>query len=320
MDAATPRTEPTQSQLRLATAPVNWNNNDIPGWRPHTPFPSVLDQMVAAGYHATEYDASFGQDEQVLRREASKRDLNWCGSYQWVDFLATDAIDDAIRDLAPTLSLLNGIECRNLIVSDALRPHRVALAGQVPADGSRSLSRSQVQQIADSVHRLAEAAAHQEIAVHYHNHAGTWIETPREVDSLIAFLDPGIVDLCFDTGHYAYGGGDAASFISEHHRIIGYLHLKDVNPSVLAASRQERLTFIDALRRYVFSPIGEGSADIGAILSVLVSNGYAGWIVVEQDTCEDDSTATARANLEYIVNWQQRNAANAHAQEGGHTR
>jgi inosose dehydratase len=320
MDAATPGTEPTQPRLRLATAPVNWNNNDIPGWRPPTPFPDVLDQMVAAGYRATEYDASFGRDEEVLRREASQRAMTWCGSYQWVDFLATDAIDEAIRELAPTLALLNAIDCRNLIVSDSLRPHRVALAGQVPVDGSRSLSRSQVQQIADSVHHLAEAAAHSDIAVHYHNHVGTWIETPREVESLIACLDPGIVDLCFDTGHFAYGGGDAASFIREHHQVIGYLHLKDVNPSVLAASRQEGLTFIDALRRVVFSPIGTGSANINEILGVLMSNGYAGWVVVEQDTCEGESTATARTNLEYIVNWLRRKDSKEHVPEGGLTR
>jgi inosose dehydratase len=318
MDEATSGTHVPHPRLRLAAAPVNWNNNDIPGWRPKTPFPEILDHIIESGYRASEYDASFGPDPSMLRAEASLRSLVWCGSYQWVDFLDVDRIATTIQELAPTLALLNAIDCRNLIVSDYLRPHRVALAGQIPVDGSQSLPERGVQQIADCVHRLADAAAHMDIAVHYHNHVGTWIEAPHEVASLIARLDPGIVNLCFDTGHYAYGGGDAASFIREHHQRIGYLHLKDVNPAVLASSREQGLTFIDALRHYVFSPIGEGSADIDAILDVLVSRQYRGWVVVEQDTCVGDSTVTARHNLEYIVNWLHRNAANAHVQEGGH--
>ena len=320
MDDAKSGTVTTHPLLHLATAPANWNNNDIPGWRPLTPFPRVLDEMLAAGYGATEYDASFGRDDMVLRIEASQRGMTWCGSYQWVDFLDAGTINASIQALEPTFTLLDGIGCRHLIVADSLRPHRVAMAGNVPVNGSQSLSRDQVQLIADSVHRLAEAAGHHDIAVHYHNHVGSWIETPDEVEALIDCLDFGAVDLCFDTGHYAYGGGDAAAFIREHHARIGYLHLKDVDPAVLAASRREGLTFIKALKRIVFSPIGEGAADIPSILSVLTAHGFAGWIVVEQDTCAGDATATARANLDFIARWLQRHTETMLSREGGHTR
>lgn len=291
------------ASLRLATAPVNWNNNDIPGWRPVTPFPEILDRMVAAGYDATEYDAGFGTDPDALNREAASRGITWTGCYQWVDFLDTEHLDETIESLRPRLALLEAIACRHLIVADSLRPHRVALAGRVPDDGSESLPDADVTRLADGVHRLADSAAQFGLAVHYHNHVGSNIEAPHEVAALTRHLDLSRVDLCFDTGHYAYGGGDAEAFIRDHRDAIGYLHLKDVDTETLANSRARGLSFIDALREYVFSPIGTGSANIPGILDTLVSTGFDGWVVVEQDTCEGDATETARRNLAFITDW-----------------
>lgn len=294
--------EPTKAlPLRLATAPVNWNNNDIPGWRPVTPFPAILDRMREAGYSATEYDDAFGLDPNELNSEALARDITWTGCYQWVDFLDTDNLESTITSLAPKMQLLEEISCRHLIVADSLRPHRVALAGRVPADGSASLADWDVAKLAENVHLLAETAEGFGLRVHYHNHVGSWIEAPREVAALMRHLDSSRVDLCFDTGHYAYGGGDAAAFIGDHHARIGYLHLKDVDTASVRSARARELTFIEALKEYVFSPIGQGSANIPGILDTLVATGFDGWVVVEQDTCEGDATETARANLAFIL-------------------
>jgi inosose dehydratase len=289
--------------LRLATAPVNWNNNDIPAWRPVTPFPDILDRMRDAGYSATEYDDSFGTDVGVLNHEATSRGMTWIGCYQWVDFLDSAAINNSINALTPKLQVLEAIDCRHLIVADSLRPNRVALAGRVPSDGSESLADDDVAAIATGVHRLADTAAGFGMAVHYHNHVGSWIEAPHELETLLRHLDTSRVDLCFDTGHYAYGGGDAASFIREHLGAIGYLHLKDVDTDAVARARAEKLTFIEALKQIVFSPIGQGSADVPAILNNLVSSRFAGWVVIEQDTCDGDSTQVARDNLSFINTW-----------------
>jgi inosose dehydratase len=179
----------------------------------------------------------------------------------------------------------------------------VALAGRVPADGSQSLRADEVRRLADGVHRLAETAEGFGLSVHYHNHVGSWIEAPHEVDALLQHLDLSRVDLCFDTGHYAYGGGEAAAFIHEHLDAIGYLHLKDVETRVVSSARERKLTFIEALKEYVFSPLGDGSTDIPAILDTLLEGRFNGWVVVEQDTCEGDSTQTAKENFQFIHTW-----------------
>lgn len=288
--------------LRLATAPVNWNNNDIPGWRPPVPFPEILDHARSAGYDAIEYDVGFGSDPDVLRNEAASRGMAWCGCYQWVDFLDSANLGSAIGSLTPLFELLRDIDCRHLIVADSLRPYRVAMAGRVPASGSASLSDADTARLADGVHRLAATAEGFDISVHYHTHVGSWIEAPHELDALLRHLDTSRVSLCFDTGHYAYGGGNPAAFIRQHVGEIRYLHLKDVDSRAVVDARKRELSFIEALKEYVFSPLGEGSADVPAILQTLVDAGFDGWTVVEQDTCEGDATATARANRDFIVN------------------
>ena len=297
------------SHLRIATCPVNWNNNDIPGFKPVTPFPEILDRMHDDGYAATEYDASFGNDPVQVCAQMDSHDLVLTGSYQWVDFLTHGADVSAYENLRPTLALLAELGCRHLIVSDSLRPHRVALAGRVPEDGSESLDDASYARIAAGIHAVATMAAEYGIKVHYHNHVGSWIEAPHEVAALLAQLDTSCADLCFDTGHYAYGGGNPAQFIQDNIAKIGYLHLKDVDTDAVVAARARELTFLEALREYVFSPIGTGSADIPAILSVLVENEFDGWIVVEQETSVGDPTETARQNLAFIEHWLENHQA-----------
>ena len=287
--------------LKIGTAPVNWNNFDLENWRPTVPFPAILDEMKAAGYSATEWDASFGTDPGTLSREIVQRDMSYTGAYRWLDFLHDDAFARDLADLAPFLDVLTGIGANHLIVADRLRPERVACAGAVPADGSRSIDDDGFRNISRNLTILAEHVAPLGIRVHYHNHAGTFVETPSEVRALASQLEGSPVDLCFDTGHYAYGGGDARAFLAEYIDSIGYLHLKDVNGGILAEARQKGWSFLEGLRHIIFCPLSAGQAEIPAIVATLMANRFDGWVIVEQDTCEGDSTRNARANLDTIL-------------------
>lgn len=286
--------------LRIGTAPVNWNNNDLPNWRPRVPFPEILDEMRAAGYDATEWDESFGADVELLNRELSARGMTFTGAYRWLDFVDDDAFTRNLESVRPFLETLRGIGAGHLIVADALRPHRVAVAGSVPPDSSASLDESGYGRLAHNLDRLTVIAAGFDLTVHYHNHVGSYIETPAEVETLLARIAGSPVDLCFDTGHYAFGGGDAGEFIAAHHADVGYLHLKDVDPQVLIEAKTHKWNFLDALRHYVFCPIGTGSARISGIIELLTSIEYPGHVIIEQDTCRDDATRNARANLRMV--------------------
>lgn len=292
---------PSHIELQVATAPVNWNNFDLPNWRPVVPFPEILDRMVEAGYRLTEYDPSFGTDSDALLDPIRLRGMAFCGAYQWIDFLDENTFAIELDRLDVRLALLAAIGCHHLIVSDRLRTHRVKMAGVVPADRSASLLGEGYAILAANLHRLAERTSNAGISVHYHNHVGTYIETPWEVMELLARLDRQVVDLCFDTGHYAYGGGVAADFLGDHLEDIGFLHVKDVDQAVLDHARKHGWSFLDALRHYIFSPLGEGAADIGRVAKMLTRSSFPHVVVIEQDTCKGDPTENARQNREFLV-------------------
>ncbi len=285
--------------VKVATASVNWNNIDL-GEGGAIAFPGILDLARAAGYTAIEYNPLFGDDPATLNREAEARGIAWCGTYQPVD-LVSGPLDDAQLDEIELLAgRLVAIGCNDMVVAEPGRPERIAIAGQVPANGSSSLPPDAWPTVAANLHAVGAVARKQGVDVHFHNHVGTWIETPAEVDALLEHLDTDLVDLCFDTGHYSYGGGDALAFLRENSGLIGYLHLKDVDAGVLEQAQANGWSFLEALRHVIFSRLGEGSAEIPAVLETLVASGFDGWVVVEQDTCHGDPTEVARQNREFI--------------------
>lgn len=283
----------------LSTAPVNWNNNDLPGFRPVIPFPDLLDEMRDAGFAVTEYDDSFGTDVDHVRNALDARNMTLSGAYQWVDFLDDDAFVGSLPALDRKLAFMDQVECRHLIVADTLRTHRVKIAGRVPADRSSGLADAAFDTITANLGRLAARCQRLDIRLHYHNHVGTYVETVDEVESLIRRLPGTGVDLCFDSGHLAYAGGDPVAFVADHAGVIGYVHIKDVDGDIVRKARLSSWSFPDALRHYVFCPLGTGDLDFPAIIPVLAPFAMQ-VIVLEQDTCARDRTETARSNLQYL--------------------
>ena len=286
--------------LQVGTAPVNWNNSDVPDWRERTPFPQILDEMASAGYAGTEHDRQFPDDPATLRAELDARGLALCASYQWVRLSGESATPEDIVAVDPILDLLVALGSETLVVADAMTPERIALAGRVPADGSGGLDDAGWRRLEENLRRVADRAMGRGIKTCYHNHVGSFVESPEECARLVDLLPMTGASLCFDTGHYAYGGGDPTAFVLEHSGLIGHLHLKDVDPTTLARAKEEGWGFTDALRKVVFCPFGDGMVDIPAVVDALRLANIDAWVVVEQDTCEGDPTARAAAHRAYL--------------------
>jgi inosose dehydratase len=121
-----------------------------------------------------------------------------------------------------------------------------------------------------------------------HHHAGTFVETPQEIDRLLAETDPDLVGLLLDTGHAVYGGADPVAVLRRHGRRVRYVHLKDVRADELAHVRSSDVAMGEAWKRGVFCPLGEGVVDFPGLVEALRSNGYEGWLIVEQDVVPDE--------------------------------
>jgi len=126
------------------------------------------------------------------------------------------------------------------------------------------------------------------------------VETEPETARLLEETDPALVSWCLDCGHLAYGGGDTLRALEKYGNRVGYVHIKDVDEQVLQKSRENGWSFAQALKSYIFAPLGEGIARVPEVIDSLRQAGYTGWVVIEQDTTPDDPTKVAAKNRDYL--------------------
>ena len=68
------------------------------------------------------------------------------------------------------------------------------------------------------------------VRAQYHPHADSHVDTEENVYRFLDGTDGEFVNLCLDTGHISYCGGDNIAIIERAPERIGYLHLKQVDP------------------------------------------------------------------------------------------
>ncbi len=274
--------------LRVGNAPVSWAVYEAD--RPNPPFARILDEIAASGYQGTEL-GPYGYlptDPAALRRELEIRQLGLGSSF--VPLPLEDASQRAasVAKALVVARLLATQDVAELILADDEDEARQKIAGRIPMDGSAGWSDAQWKEAAATVNAVAKALREElNMRVVMHHHAGTFIETPAEVDRFLAETDQETVGLLLDTGHYAYGGGDPVELLRRHGGRVRYVHLKDARAAELEHVRESRATMNEAWRRGVFCPLGEGVVDFPRVIEGLRRNGYSGWLIVEQDVVPD---------------------------------
>ena len=117
-----------------------------------------------------------------------------------------------------------------------------------------------------------------------HPHVGTMVETRSDVDRVLAGSQ---IKLCLDTGHLLIGGTDPLQLARDVPGRVAHAHLKDVDAALAARVQAGELTYTEAVREGMYTPLGGGDVDIAGIVTALRDNGFDGWFVMEQDTILD---------------------------------
>lgn len=270
--------------IQVATAPVSWGVMEVEGFSGQKSYGEVLDEMVQAGYTGTEL-GPYGflpTDSKQLKSELAKRGLTLLGAFVPLPLSHVDQHEAAVQSAMEVARLLVQAGAPYLVLADAMDAARMAAAGSVD-DVRDGMSAQAWESAARLLTRVARAASALGLSPVFHHHCGTFIETPSEVDRLLAMTDPELLGLCLDTGHYFYGGGDPVECARVHGKRIRHLHLKDVRPSILETVRRKRIPYLDAIRAGVFCELGEGGVNLTGVIQQLNAAGFSGWAVFEQD-------------------------------------
>jgi inosose dehydratase len=274
--------------MNIANAPCSWGVLEFDLEGEVAAFGKVLDEMKETGYSGTELgDWGFMPTApDRLRAELSARGLALLGAFVPVAFVDASSHAEGQAAALRTARLLAGTAgtAPFILLADAngTNPARTKNAGRIRPE--HGLTESQWRTFADGVSTVARAVReHTGIRTVFHHHCAGFVETPAEIDRLLSLTDPGLVGLCLDTGHYAFGGGDPVVAIEKHGPRIWHMHFKDCDPRVAAESRKNSWDYFESVRRGIFCELGGGAVDFPGVLSALRAAGFNDWAVVEQD-------------------------------------
>jgi inosose dehydratase len=265
------------STIKIAGAPISWGVCEVPGWGYQLTPDRVLSEMRGAGLSATELgpDGFLPTNAVELRNVLRANELDCVGGF--VPVVLHEADHDPAADLAGPLDALV-----------AAGAGVVVLAAATGADGYDSrpvLDDGKWATLLANLDRLAGIVAARGLLAVLHPHVGTVVETRSDVDRVLAGSS---IPLCLDTGHLLIGGTDPLELAKAVPNRIAHTHLKDVDAALAAKVQSGELTYTDAVKAGMYTPLGTGDVDIAGIVSVLRDNGFDGWFVLEQDTILDD--------------------------------
>ncbi len=295
--------------MPVANAPCSFGVDELlppDAWMPE-PL-EILDWIADLDYRGTELGPpGFLGEGSLTRDRLAERNLELVGCFLPQRFSHAECIDEDHAWLRDSLKLLRESTPEGsrplAILADGLdEPLRQRHSGKIDEHPEALLSDARFETLVSNLHRSAEIAQKAGFDVVIHPHAGTYIETEAEIDRLMNRIDPALLGLCLDTGHFRFGGANPTKCVHAYASLIRHVHLKDCRVDVLEAIRAEGGGFGPAIERDVFSDLGDGDSGIADVIDALRQHDYRGWLVVEQDCFlhEDDTRAS-------IVESQRRN-------------
>ena len=264
------------SQIRIACQTYTWEMLGD-GWKGRVD--EILDWIAVAGYAGIEITNNMIREYEGRPREFARALDQRNLSLAAFAYSSSSGFTDASQWEAD----MDGAQR----VIDFMRyfpEPRLGLGGA--ASPTREFAQAKLDQAIRFYNQVGRIASEGGVSVnvHPHSHFGSLLESAQEYKYLLDRLDPHMVSFGPDTGHIVRGGQDLLTCLRTNLPRITHLHLKDAT----------------ATRQWV--GLGEGVCDFPAVMALLESVRYSGWVVGEEesDNARLDGVAAIRRNRAYL--------------------
>lgn len=284
-----------KNKVKLGIAPIAWTNDDMPDLGKENTFEQCVSEMALAGFTGSEVGNKYPKDPEVLKKALELRGVEICN--QWFSsFLITKPFEDVEKEFRAQLTFLKAMGAK--VIGASEQSHSVQGQMDTPVFGHKyEMNDEEWDTFCTGMNKLGKIAKEEYgIALTFHHHMGTVVQSLAEVDRMMENTDPEYVSLLFDTGHFTYCGEDPLEVVKKYVHRIKHVHLKDIRPEVVEQVKKENMSFLAGVRAGAFTIPGDGCINYDPIFKVLEEAGYEGYMVVE---AEQDP---AKANpLEYAI-------------------
>ncbi|MCP4317008.1 MAG: myo-inosose-2 dehydratase [Hyphomicrobiales bacterium] len=286
--------------IRYGTNPIAWTNDDDRTIGAHISLEQCLTDAENIGFDGIEKGHKMPDEAEALRSALDPHGLKFVSGWHSLNMLVNGiATEKAI--LQKQLELLKAHDCTVCIVCET--------SNAIHGDDGTPLSQRPVMNDAEwgrftsMLEELAVQCADQSIDLVYHHHMGTVVQNLAEIDRLMRETGPA-TKLLFDTGHAYFAGADPLEVAHRHFSRIRHFHAKNVRGAVMKQVEDENLSFLEGVRRGVFTVPGdpEGAVDFEPVLKVAAEHAYNGWLVIEaeQDSAVRDPFQYQKMGLEAL--------------------
>lgn len=288
--------------VKFGITPTGWSNDDFPDIDIGIPFEQIVSEMALAGFEGCSRGHKYPSDPEVLKKALNLRNLEisepWVSTY----FTINAMYEKTLENFDQEIKFLKIMESGDMVLAElggSSHQQPIALVPNAPI-----FTDDQWKKLSDGLNTLGEKAKRQNIQMCYHHHMGTGVMTPEQVARLAEMTDPALVNLCLDTGHYHFAGGNCLDFIESYSDRIKHVHLKNIREDVMNYSLVNQLSFKEAIERGVFTVPGDiaGCIDFYPIMQLLADKDFQGWLVVEaeQDPAKANPLTYAKMARKYL--------------------
>ncbi len=267
--------------IRYGTNPIAWTNDDDRSIGAHLSLEDCLSDCEKIGFEGIEKGHLMPTDPEELKQVLAAHKLVFVSGWHSLNLLDHD-VEAEKKAIQPHLDLLKHNGCKVCIVCETSN----AIHGNdgLALDQSPVLADDKWEKFGSDVEEIAQYCANQGIDLVYHHHMGTIVETGPQIDRFMESTGPA-TKLLLDTGHAWFGGSDPAEIAAKYMDRVRHIHAKNVRPAISNQVITEKLSFLEGVRRGVFTVPGdpEGGVDFAPVLKIAAEHGYQGWLVIEAE-------------------------------------
>ena len=269
------------STITIGTAPDSWGV-----WFPsdpeQVPGETFLREAVEAGYSAIEL-GPYGYlptDPAALKEKLQQYSLRVLAGTVFSHLHQPNAWDYTWKQVTDVAALTQAVGGEHIVViPEPFRDHKTGVPTESP-----DLTAEQWHLLTSGHDELGRRILDEYgLRVQFHSHADSHVGYQRDIERFLESTDSDYVNLCLDTGHVAYYGGDCVELITKYPERIGYLHLKQVDPRVVAEVLERDIPFPQAVRMGAMVEPPLGVPEMGPLLNAVAGLGRDLGGIIEHD-------------------------------------
>ena len=109
------------------------------------------------------------------------------------------------------------------------------------------------------------------------------VSPPEEIARIFDATDPTYVNLCLDSGHVVYGGGDPVELCRKYPERITYIHIKAFNEDITRQAHEKDWPFGEAVTKGTSVCPPAGLPEMHEFVDALAELGKPIYCICEQD-------------------------------------